>query len=158
MIPSTATLYFSSRPTLLPPIVGGILVGISQLTSLLLTSNTLGISAAYEQIGDVILWALKPSSPNKKSLPGVTSTYFALGTLVGSWTVTRAVTLPVLHGVAIRSWQAVVGGMVLLFGSRLAGGCTSGHGISGMSMLSISSFVSVAAMFVGGMGLAAVLR
>lgn len=32
-----------------------------------------------------------------------------------------------------------------------------GHGISGMSMLSISSFISVAAMFAGGMGLAAIL-
>lgn len=45
----------------------------------------------------------------------------------------------------------------MIFGSRLAGGCTSGHGISGMSQLSISSVISVAAMFAGGIGLTAVL-
>jgi uncharacterized membrane protein YedE/YeeE len=57
----------------------------------------------------------------------------------------------------ISTLRAVFGGVVMTFGSRLAGGCTSGHGISGMSMLSISSFISVAGMFVGGMGLAMIM-
>jgi uncharacterized membrane protein YedE/YeeE len=52
----------------------------------------------------------------------------------------------------------VVGGVLLTIGSRIAGGCTSGHGISGMSLLSVSSFISVGAMFAGGMGLAAILK
>jgi uncharacterized membrane protein YedE/YeeE len=39
----------------------------------------------------------------------------------------------------------------MVFGARLAGGGTSGHGITGMSQLSISSFITVAAMFGGGM-------
>jgi uncharacterized membrane protein YedE/YeeE len=34
-----------------------------------------------------------------------------------------------------------VGGMLLLFGARLAGGCTSGHMISGISQLALSSFI-----------------
>jgi uncharacterized membrane protein YedE/YeeE len=34
-----------------------------------------------------------------------------------------------------------VGGALLLFGARLAGGCTSGHMISGISQLAISSFI-----------------
>ena len=33
------------------------------------------------------------------------------------------------------------GGMLLLFGARLAGGCTSGHMISGISQLALSSFI-----------------
>ena len=36
---------------------------------------------------------------------------------------------------------AFAGGTLLLFGARLAGGCTSGHMISGISQLAISSFI-----------------
>lgn len=36
---------------------------------------------------------------------------------------------------------AFAGGTLLLFGARLAGGCTSGHMISGISQLALSSFV-----------------
>jgi uncharacterized membrane protein YedE/YeeE len=38
----------------------------------------------------------------------------------------------------------------MVFGARIAGGCTSGHGISGMSLLSVASIISVCAMFGGG--------
>lgn len=36
---------------------------------------------------------------------------------------------------------AFLGGVLLLFGARLAGGCTSGHMISGISQLALSSFI-----------------
>ncbi|MBQ76342.1 MAG: hypothetical protein CMQ20_15150 [Gammaproteobacteria bacterium] len=36
---------------------------------------------------------------------------------------------------------AFTGGLLLLFGARLAGGCTSGHMISGISQLAVSSFI-----------------
>ena len=36
---------------------------------------------------------------------------------------------------------AFLGGALLLFGARLAGGCTSGHMISGISQLAVSSFI-----------------
>lgn len=42
---------------------------------------------------------------------------------------------------AKRYIAAFGGGVLLLFGARLAGGCTSGHMISGISQLAISSFV-----------------
>jgi len=41
---------------------------------------------------------------------------------------------------------------MLIVGARIAGGCTSGHGISGIAKLSYSSLITVAAMFIGGMG------
>ena len=40
-----------------------------------------------------------------------------------------------------RNAAAFFGGMLLLFGARLAGGCTSGHMISGISQLALSSFI-----------------
>ena len=45
---------------------------------------------------------------------------------------------------------AFCGGFLMLFGSRMAGGCTSGHGLSGMGLLATASFVAVPAMFGGG--------
>jgi len=51
---------------------------------------------------------------------------------------------------AVRYTAAFVGGAVLLFGARLAGGCTSGHGISGGMQLAVSSWVFTATMFVSG--------
>jgi uncharacterized membrane protein YedE/YeeE len=40
-----------------------------------------------------------------------------------------------------RNAAAFFGGVMLLFGARLAGGCTSGHMISGISQLALSSFI-----------------
>ncbi len=40
-----------------------------------------------------------------------------------------------------RNTAAFFGGVLLLFGARLAGGCTSGHMISGISQLALSSFI-----------------
>ena len=54
--------------------------------------------------------------------------------------------------------QAVVGGVALLFGSRLAGGCTSGHGISGMGLLVVNSVVAVPSMFAGAILTGMLLR
>ena len=52
---------------------------------------------------------------------------------------------------------AFLGGVILLFGARLAGGCTSGHGISGALQLALSSWTFVAAMLASGILTARVL-
>lgn len=52
-----------------------------------------------------------------------------------------------LKGFAILS----IGGLLVGFGSRYAGGCTSGHAISGISNLQIPSFVAVIGFFIGGL-------
>jgi hypothetical protein len=147
-----------------PGVVGGLLIGASQAVALLLTGSTLGSSAAYEQVGDLFWWGFDRFSIKAKggkaktARPSIRATTFAAGTVVGSWALSRAIALPAPAEVEIAPWKAVVGGAIMVFGSRLAGGCTSGHGISGMSQLSTSSIISVAAMFAGGIGLAAVLR
>ncbi|MCA8943731.1 MAG: YeeE/YedE family protein [Planctomycetes bacterium] len=51
---------------------------------------------------------------------------------------------------ALRYGAAFVGGAVMLFGARLAGGCTSGHGISGGLQLAVSSWTFVISMLVAG--------
>jgi hypothetical protein len=50
----------------------------------------------------------------------------------------------------VRYAGAFAGGALLLFGARLAGGCTSGHGISGGLQLSVSSWIFFATFFAAG--------
>lgn len=45
----------------------------------------------------------------------------------------------------------VVGGFLVGFGARYAGGCTSGHAISGLSDLQLASLIAVVGFFVGGL-------
>ncbi|MCP4521404.1 MAG: YeeE/YedE family protein [Cytophagales bacterium] len=45
----------------------------------------------------------------------------------------------------------VVGGFLVGFGTRYAGGCTSGHAISGLSDLQLPSLIAVIGFFVGGL-------
>ena len=45
----------------------------------------------------------------------------------------------------------IVGGFLVGFGSRYAGGCTSGHAISGLADLQLPSLVAVIGFFIGGL-------
>lgn len=66
-----------------------------------------------------------------------------------------------LMPVELFSWRAlssargfiviVLGGFLVGFGARWAGGCTSGHAISGLATLQLPSLVAVAGFFLGGL-------
>jgi len=43
------------------------------------------------------------------------------------------------------------GGLLIGFGTRYAGGCTSGHAISGLSNLQVPSLIAVIGFFIGGL-------
>jgi uncharacterized membrane protein YedE/YeeE len=59
------------------------------------------------------------------------------------------------------SWEAAlslkgflilaIGGLMVGFGARYAGGCTSGHAISGISDLQVPSMIAVVGFFIGGL-------
>jgi uncharacterized protein len=48
----------------------------------------------------------------------------------------------------------LAGGAIMAFGARMAGGCTSGHGISGTLQLAVGSWISVICFFIGGIAVA----
>lgn len=52
---------------------------------------------------------------------------------------------------------AVIGGVFVMYGARLAGGCTSGHGISGSLQLAVGSWTFFIVMFAAGAATALVL-
>jgi uncharacterized membrane protein YedE/YeeE len=45
----------------------------------------------------------------------------------------------------------IIGGILVGFGTRYAGGCTSGHAITGLSNLQLPSLIAVIGFFIGGL-------
>ena len=57
------------------------------------------------------------------------------------------------------TWPVVIlGGLLVGFGTRLGGGCTSGHGVCGLSRLSLRSLVATLVFMTGGFATVFVLR
>lgn len=140
-----------SEQSMVLPVTGGLLIGCAQAVSLLVTHSPLGVSTAYEHLSRHILDALRGDIGARPSLPSK-SIMFSLGIVGGS--IALLISSPSICSpapkLAIPAWQAFVGGVVMTFGARLGGGCTSGHGLSGLSAMSASSLVTVAAMFCAG--------
>ncbi|PVH80346.1 hypothetical protein DL98DRAFT_515448 [Cadophora sp. DSE1049] len=152
-----ASLTERAENVLFPPVVGGLLIGVGQVASLVLTGSAVGVSTAYEQLGGVTkrAWGYISGRGEKSGpRPAYNSIAFAGGIVLGSWVLSRVLDFKIPGGEApIADSKAILGGFVMVLGARVAGGCTSGHGISGMSTFSVASIISVAAMFSGGMGL-----
>jgi uncharacterized membrane protein YedE/YeeE len=131
----------------LPTVVGGLLIGVAQVASISLTTSPLGVSNAYQQAGSYLCRAIGFKDVPRPPFPP-NSLLFALGILTGS-----AISGPFLPALAaaeivpITNIQAVLGGFILVIGARIAGGCTSGHGLSGLAAMSFSSLITTAAMF-----------
>jgi uncharacterized protein len=58
------------------------------------------------------------------------------------------------ESIALRAAVGFGGGMLMAFGARLAGGCTSGHGISGTMQLNVGSWITALCLFAGGIAVA----
>jgi uncharacterized protein len=56
--------------------------------------------------------------------------------------------------IALRGVVAFGGGLLMAVGARIAGGCTSGQGISGTLQLGVGSWIAVICFFIGGMAVA----
>ncbi len=137
---------------------GSLCIGGAQAASLLLTSIPVGCSSVYAEIAQYF-WRAWDSSINraesqKTPRPSTRNMSFAIGILLGAWAMPTSRSIAASLVVSqISDISGFAGGFAMVFGARLAGGCTSGHGISGMSAFSVSSIVSVASMFAGGIAL-----
>lgn len=151
---AAATLLGPTREHWLNPILGGLLIGVAQATSVLFTRKTLGVSSAWEDVGKYV-WSVVDGV----SSPAPTNIVFATGVMAGAKIISEYIP-PVSEagGPNVTLLAALAGGFSLIFGARLAGGCPSGHGISGMATMSLSSFITVASMFGGGIATALLLQ
>jgi uncharacterized membrane protein YedE/YeeE len=54
--------------------------------------------------------------------------------------------------------RLIAGGLIVGFGTRLANGCTSGHGVCGLARLSARSLAATATFMAGGFATVFVVR
>lgn len=159
------------------PYLAGIVIGLLQIPAFLLINTALGASSSYVTLGASLAQIFDPAIAEiayaSKHLDGAKNWWqvgIVVGIVLGAWMSSRLSGLqrsapsPIWQTVrgqgtvASRFAFAFAGGFLMLFGARVADGCTSGHGISGMAQLSLGSFVAVGAMFAGGIVTALALR
>lgn len=142
-----------------PPYACGILLGSLQLVNLLALEKSLGASSFYSTFvgAPICTKYLKEKFPYlakfRSGLQNWLSLAFTIGSVLGAF----ASSYPsgsFGQSVGVHPYNAFLGGFVMVFGARIAGGCTSGHGISGCSHQLIGSFITTASMFAGAFMLA----
>lgn len=133
--------------------IGGAAIAGFVLLFLLAAKRPLGVSTGFEDACDAVT---NPASARSWRLPflagivigGAVAAMLAGGfsftTDMGMFDTLLSASLPVKAAVL------TAGGVLIGFGTRLAGGCTSGHGIVGMAQLAPSSLISTAAFMGAG--------
>ncbi|HEY6088262.1 MAG TPA: YeeE/YedE thiosulfate transporter family protein [Gemmatimonadaceae bacterium] len=151
----------------------GILFGLLSAASIALY-GPIGVSGTYPRLIGAIARAVNPgfaaANPYLVKMGGFLKpeSMLVIGLVIGGFLASRfgqrqkAPSFEVLHASettpARRYANAFAGGVLILFGARLAGGCTSGHIISGMTQLSLSGMVFAAGVFVAGIATAKLLK
>ena len=125
---------------------------------MLISRKAIGVSAAYEQLAREF-WSITSPSTHAKP-PSRSAIWFAIEIIIGAKALVRQLPslMPCTEMQGVGTFTSLVGGVTMVFGVALAGGCPSGHGISGVATLSLPSFVTVAAIFGGGVTFKALLR
>ena len=158
------------------PYVVGALIGILSWFSFASVDKPLGITTAFEYSAALAVKATAPAvaetnayykAPEKK--PKIDWEWMlVVGVFIGAWVSSK---LSGDRGSAADAvpprWQkrfgpsrakryagAFLGGTLLMFGARLAQGCTSGHGISGALQLAVSSWIFVVVFVASGIAAA----
>jgi len=153
------------------PAIAGILVGLLEVPGSLIVGQLLGSSQSYVTLGGRLSEKFVPESSipayTKKYLHGLANyvqVFWFIGAVMGallSWIFSHQFSVTNLfhHSASLSlsgAAESFGGGFLLVFGARLAAGCTSGHGISGIGSLATGSFLAVAAMFGGAIALAVI--
>ncbi|KAK1974881.1 YeeE/YedE family protein [Colletotrichum cereale] len=141
----------ASPRAVVAPAAGGLLIGLAQLFSLLTRKSMLGVSTSYDEIGRYFWWAVRGGGEKGKPA-SYSNILFSASLAGGAWALAKTYPDLVLGAAepVISPSLAAAGGFLIGLGSRIAGGCTSGHGLSGVSVFSTSSFVTLMSMFGAG--------
>jgi len=111
-------------------LVGGLMIGAASALLLLVNGRVAGISGI---LGGVLAGSAEPEWREKAAfLVGLVAAPAVWAATVAAPTITVAASAPVL----------ILAGLLVGFGTRLGSGCTSGHGVCGLSRLSPRSFAA----------------
>ena len=132
-------------------LIGGLIIGVAAAVMLLGLGRIAGVSGL----------AARATGIADSGAPRGMALAFVIGLPLGAFIISA-----ILGGVETRFPSSVIpliiGGLLVGYGTRLGSGCTSGHGVCGMSRLSprsliatamfmASGFITVALMRVGGL-------
>jgi hypothetical protein len=136
----------------------GILIGLTVPLLYFLAGQGFGISTSLQQIGAMCAPHSQLSYfKNYDAKKGIWTLLFAGGIVVGGFIAARGLSsaaievLPSSYANAGGAIRLFAGGVLIGFGTRYAGGCTSGHAITGIANLNWPSLVATIFFFVGGL-------
>lgn len=150
------------------PYVVGAGIGVLSWLTFLLSNKPLGCSTAFARTSGMIESALRGPSVRqrpyyRKFAPEIDWEWMlVLGVFLGallSSLISGTFRLTLEHAYwtsafghtpVLRLAVALLGGVMMGFGSRWAGGCTSGHGISGTLQMAVSSWIAAICFFAAG--------
>jgi uncharacterized protein len=174
---STSVPVTADRTALNPPrwALLGVLFGLLSTAAIALY-GPIGVSGTYPRAVGAILRRVSPeyaaANPYLVKMGSLVTpeTMLVVGLLIGGFlaaqlggagrgNVPSAETVHARETTNGRRYvDAFLGGVLIIFGARLAGGCTSGHIISGITQLSVSGILFGAAVFGGGILTARLIR
>lgn len=124
--------------------LSGLLVGLTVPLLYVLAGKAFGISTSLELAN----YRNRSERWRLSFVGGIAAGSFLAVTLLSSSPVEF---LPSAFGSIGGAIRLLVGGTLIGFGARYAGGCTSGHSITGISNLNPASLVATACFFAGGL-------
>jgi uncharacterized membrane protein YedE/YeeE len=113
--------------------IGGVLIGIAAVTLMLFNGRIAGISG--------IVGRLLPPYRNNDVIGAAA---FILGLMAAPLCYTLATSMPVMQTVSGNMPLMIIAGLLVGFGTAYGGGCTSGHGVCGLSRLWLRSVAATA--------------
>ena len=167
-----------NRPTrdYVHPYIGGTILGIVLFLSIFFTGNGLGASGAVSRIDaffvdlvapqhvDQTAYLLKMAGGDKNPFDDWIIPVF-LGSILGGFTsglINGRVKLETNKGPQISNqtrWtMAFIGGIIFVYGARMARGCTSGQALTGGATLSAGSWALMMMIFAGAYAMAYFVR
>ena len=121
-------------------LIGGVIIGLSVVLYFYLTGRLAGVSGIFE-------------NTVTKSSKRVSNLLFLIGLVVGPVAIYYLIlpNKPIAFEITNSYLLIISGGFLVGFGTRLGGGCTSGHGICGIGRLSVNSMIATAIFVLTGM-------
>jgi len=127
-------------------LIGGLLIGLATALYVLGNGRVAGIAG-------IVASPLRAMLSGASLVPEQTRLLFLGGLILAPWIWRLFAPLPEAH-IDVGPWGLMIAGLLVGVGVRMGNGCTSGHGVCGLSRLSLRSLVNVLAFM--GAGFAAV--
>jgi hypothetical protein len=131
-------------------LAGGLLIGLASGLYLLGNGRIAGIAG-------IVASPLRALVSRKPLAPERTRLLFIAGLLLAPWIWSMARPLPAMQ-VDVGWLGVLAAGLLVGIGVRMGNGCTSGHGVCGLSRLSLRSLANVLAFMGAGFATVFVLR